>query len=298
MKIYSMKKSISITSLWLCFSVFAFGQIPEVFKSDGISAETQEQYEVAAKAFEAAANAFKEQNIIDTISIYRAGYNYARIDQYEKAIPFLQECIDLKYNEGRASRLLSDTYFRLKNIEKAETVLLTGKTNCPEDQFEFDKKLAYLYYNSGQYEKAAEGFERLDAVVPGNKNYMYLYGFSLERLKKYEEAVVVFEEMQQLFPGDKRAKKMLGIALFELTNELNEKEVKRYELMKNAKLEDYIITKRKLEKINMGYEKARVILEESLVDYPKDMLIVRSLYAIYNKQFKEDKATEMKSRLK
>lgn len=292
-----MKKGISIISLWLCFSIFAFGQTSEVFKSDGISAETQEQYEVAAKAFEAAANAFKEQNIIDTISIYRAGYNYARIDQYEKAIPFLQECIDLKYNEGRASRLLSDTYFGLKNIEKAETVLLTGKINCPEDQFEFDKKLAYLYLNSKQYEKAVISFEKVHRTAPENKNYAYLYGLSMERVKKYEQAIDIFTRLQQQFPNDSKSKKMLGITLFEQADEQNERIVKNYETKQDARIKDYIVTKRKLEEIDQKYDKARLILEESLADFPENKQVINTLYLIYRKQSKEKLAAEMKSRL-
>lgn len=291
-----MKKLIgTIVMLGCLWSLSA--QTPEVLKSDGISAETQEQYEAAAQAFEAAAKAFQAQNIVDTVCIYHAGANYARIDQHEKAIPFLQECIELKYNEGKASRLLSDAFFSLKDVENAETVLLKGKSSVPEEELEFDKKLAYLYFNSGQYEKSAEVLETVITQAPQNKNYLYLYGFSLERIKKYKEAMAVFEEMQQLFPGDKRARKMRGIVLFELTDERNTREVENYESNKNAKLEDYITTKKRLENINAGYEKARLLLEESLKDYPNDKQIIHTLYKTYKKQFKEEEAAKMKSRL-
>ncbi|WP_339737790.1 tetratricopeptide repeat protein [uncultured Sunxiuqinia sp.] len=291
-----MKKLIGTIVMIGCLWSLS-GQTPEVLKSDGISAETQEQYEAAAQAFEAAAKAFQAQNIVDTVCIYHAGANYARIDQHEKAIPFLQECIELKYNEGKASRLLSDAFFSLKDVEKAETVLLKGKSSVPEEEFEFDKKLAYLYFNSGQYEKSAEVLETVITQAPQNKNYLYLYGFSLERIKKYKEAMAVFEEMQQLFPGDKRARKMRGIVLFELTDERNTREVENYESNKNAKLEDYITTKKRLENINAGYEKARLLLEESLKDYPNDKQIIHTLYKTYKKQFKEEEAAKMKSRL-
>jgi tetratricopeptide (TPR) repeat protein len=279
--------------LWVNLSA----QTPEVLKSDGISAETQEQYEVAAKAFEAAAKAFQAQNIIDTVCIYHAGANYARINQHQKAMPFLQESIELEYNVGRASRLLSDAFFGLKDVEKAEAVLLAAKSNVPEEEFEFDKKLAYLYFNSGQYEKSAEVFEKMIALEPQNKNYLYLYGFSLERIKKYQEALAIFEEMQQLFPDDKRATKMLGIVLFELTDERNTKEVANYESNKGARLEDYITTKKRLENINAGYEKACLLLEQSLKDYPNDKQLIHTLYMTYKKQFKEEEAAKMKSRL-
>lgn len=292
-----MKKLVIIFLIVVGCVNRSFAQPAEVLKSDGISAETQEQYEVAAKNFAAAAKAFKAQNVIDTVSIYHAGVNYARIDEHAKAIPYLEEAIQLNYNVGRASRLLSDAYYHQKEMDKAESVLLSGKDACPQDEFEFDKKLAYLYFNSGQYEKAATTFQKVNEASPGNKNYLYLYGFSLERLKKYKEAISVFEQVEQQFPRYKKAIKMLGITLFEQADALNSETVKSYETNKGAKLEDYISTKRKLENIDQIYEKARLKLEESLDNYPNDKQIVNALYVIYKKQKKEDKANQMKNKL-
>jgi len=293
-----MKKIFVFTGLFFCLAAISSAQTAEVFKSDAIGAETQENYELAAKAYENAAKAFKEQNVIDTVCVYRAGYNYIRIRQFEKAIPFLQECIALKYNPSRTIQLLADTYVDLKDCQKAEEVLLEGKTSVPEAEADFDKKLAYLYFNTGQYEKAANTFGKLNSLLPGDKNYMYLYGFSLERIRKYDEAIEVLEAARQLFPDDKKSKKILGVAYFEQTDLLNEQEVKRYESLKNAKLVDYINTKKKLGHINAGYEEARVILEESLKDFPDDKLVINSLYKIYKKQGNDARAAEMEKLLK
>ena len=279
-----------------CFAN-ASAQTAEVLKSDGISAETQELYELAAQKFEEAVEAYQKQNIVDTACIYHAGINFARIDQHEKAIQYLVKCIALKYNECRSSRLVSDSYVALGDVEMAEDVLLKGNIICPGDEFEFNKKLAYLYFNTGNYDLAVEFFEKLNATEPQNKNFLYLYGFSLERIEKYSDAIMVFEDMQKLFPNDKRAKKMLGISLLEETERLNEIEVKSYERKQNAKIEDYIKTKRKLETINAGFEKARLLLEESLENYPKDKQIIHSLFRIYKKQNKEDLAAKMKAKL-
>ena len=109
--------------------------------------------------------------------------------------------------------------------------------------------------------------------------------------------MAIFEEMQQLFPNDKRARKMLGIVLFELTDERNTKEVANYESNKGAKLEDYINTKKRLENINAGYEKARLLLEQALKDFPNDKQLIHTLYKTYKKQSKEEEAAKMKSRL-
>ena len=293
-----MKKIIVISFILGVLGMTGYAQNADVLKSDAIIAEIQEDYVGAAKLFEQAHAAYKAQNKLDTVCVYRAGSNYVKTDQFDKAIPLLEEALSLNYNPGRTTRMLADAYTGLKQTDQAEGILLKGKETLPEEAVDFDKKLAYLYFNTGQYSKAAESFKTLNEAVPGNKNYMYLYGFSLERIKKYDGAIAVFQAMQEQFPGDKRSKKLLGVSIFEKTDVLNEKEVKNYESNKSARLEDYIGTKKKLEDINAGYEKARVLLEESLAEYPDDQLIISSLYTLYKKQFKEDKAAQMKKRIK
>ena len=295
-----MKKILFTLIISCAFAAIGSAQNADVLKSDAISAESQEQYADAARLFEEAHAAYKAANEVDTACVYRAGMNYVKIDQFDKAIPLLQETLALNYNTGRTSRLLADAYVGLKQSDKAEEILLRGKETAPEDSLEFDKKLAYLYFNTGKYEQAAETFKAVNEGDPGKKNYMYLYGFSLERIQKYDDAIDVFQSMQEQFSCDKRSKKMLGVTMFERTDAENEAEVQSYEAAKKAnqaKLEDYIGTKKRLEDINAGYEKARVILEESLAEYPNDQLVITSLYKLYKKQFKEDKAEQMKKRM-
>lgn len=292
-----MKKTLLTICISAAAVVAAVAQNADVLKSDAISAESQEQYADAARLFMEAHQAYQAANTLDTTCVYRAGMNYVKVEKYAEAVPLLEETLGLNYNTGRTSRLLADAFAGLKQTDKAEAVLVKGKELAPEDSTEFDKKLAYLYFNSAQYEKAASSFKTVNDAVPANKNYMYLYGFSLERIKKFDDAIAVFDAMQEQFPGDKRSKKMLGITLFEKTDEANERAVKQYENNKGAKLEDYVVTRNKLEVINQGYEKARVLLEESLAEYPTDQMIIASLYTLYKKQFKEDKAAQMKKRM-
>lgn len=293
-----MKKAAQIAGLLMAIGGFCMGQTAEVYKSDAVSAETQENFELAAVTWEQAANAFKEQEITDTTCIFRAGYNYFRVKQYAKALPFLQECILLNYKPSVAYPLMADAYQSLNDARKAEEVLLAGRAAVPGAAAELDKKLAYLCFNTGQYERAAAAFGQLNNSFPENQNYMYLYGFSLERVKRYDEAVTVLQAAHLHFPDDEKIRKMLGVALFEQTDLLNEQEVKRYESLKNAKIADYIGTRKKLEQINAGYAKARGVLEESLKDFPGDKLVISSLYKIYKKEKNPAKAAEMEKLLK
>ncbi len=289
-----MKKSILFIFISLACVCGVSAQVADVLKSDAISAESQEQYAQAAEFFEKAHAAYEEAGTPDTTCLYRAGMNYVKIKQYDKALPLLEKVIGMDYNPGRSARLLADAYVGTGKAAEAEAALLKGKEAVPSESVEFDKKLAYLYFNTGQYEKAAASFATVNEAIPGNKNYMYLYGFSLERIQKYDEAIEVFRNAQELFPGEKRTKKLLGVTLFEKTDEENAKVVANYEANKGANIGDYVAVKKRLEQVNAGYEEARVILEESLVNYPNDQMIVTSLYKIYLKQEKNAKAEEMK----
>lgn len=157
--------------------------------------------------------------------------------------------------------------------------MLKGKNVAPEESIDFEKKLAYLYFNTDQYGNAAESFNIVKEKVSGNKSYMYLYGFSLEHIQKCDDAIEIFQNMQQQFSGDKRSKKMLGVTMFERTDAINRAEVARYQAAKkahSANLESYIETRERLKEMNKGYESARVILEESLKEYPQDHFVIIS----------------------
>jgi tetratricopeptide (TPR) repeat protein len=294
-----MKKITDLTFMFFFFFVASsVAQTAEVLRSNAAIAETEGNYNEAAVNYEKAAMAFEEQGITDTVCFYRAGSNYLKIDQYGKAIPFFEKSVRLGYMESQSCLLLSDAYWGLKNTEKAEDVLLAGKIKAAENVSDFDKKLAYLYFNTGKYKEAAVEFSKLNDLFPGKKNYMYLYGFSLERIKEYDQAIQLLEAVQKEFPGDKKSKKILGITYFEQTDSLNTAEIKRYESKTDAGLEDYIGTKKRLDRINAGYEKARIILEESLSDYPDDKSIINVLYQIYKKQKDNNKAAQMEKLLK
>ncbi len=292
-----MKKTLLTTAAVVVMGLASFAQNADVLKSDAISAESQEQYADAARFFEEAHLAYQAANTLDTVCVYRAGSNYLKINQYDKAAIYLEQALALNYNPGRTSRMLADAYLGSKQNDKAEATLVAGKEATPEEAIEFDKKLAYLYFNSGQYQKSASTFGALNEAIPGNSNYMYLYAFSLERTKKYGEALEVLKSMQESYPDDKRAKKLYAVTYFEKTDAENDAVVKGYEANKGAKLEDYVGTKRRLEEITAHYEKSRVMLEESLADYPTDQMVIASLYKVYKKQGKETQAEAMRKKL-
>ncbi len=273
-------KKIIPAIFMLFLALFSFGQNADVAKSDGIGAESQEMYEKAAKAFEEAINAYAGQNVTDTFCIYHAGLNYSRVKQYEKAVPFLEKAIALDYSVVNGTKMLADAYTKLKKTDKAENILLAAREKYTANSFDFDKKLGYLYFNTGKYEKAANAFKTVNEQSPGKKSYMYMYAFALERTRKYKQAIDVFRELNQKFPTYKNGTKMLGITLFEYAEQQNKKIVASYNSKKGQSLDDYLVVKKKLDKIDQVYKEAQTKLNEAQKDFPNDKQITDILASI------------------
>ena len=293
-----MKKYLMIVIAFCSLNSASFAQNADIFKGKALNFEIRKNFEEAAKNFEEAAKAYKMHNIVDTLSIYKAGVNYVKVKKFQKAIPFLEKTLALNYNVNNTSLLLADAYAEIKKPELAEKILKEAKVKIPGKAMEFDKKLAYLYFNSGQYEKSLNAFAKLNSLFPDNENYMYLYGYSLERVKKYKKAMAVFKKMQQSFPNGKKAKRMMAITYVENTIDDNYNEINHYNSLSNKNLENYVDTQKRLKAMDSRYEKARIMLEGSLRDYPNDPLIIRMLYKVYKKQNNTVKMNQMKKLLK
>ena len=229
----------------------------------------------------------------DTLSIFKAGQNYVRIDQYAKGIPFLKRCIDLNYAEPNVYYSLSQAYEKLKDSDNAESILAEGITKFPESKADFTKKLGYLYFNSGKYEKAVSCLETALESEPENETFLYLYGSSLDKLKKYNESAAAFEKILATNPDHKKSITKLGLVYYKQTDYLYKKEKKRYESIKNPSRVDYHNFNQKLESISLGYKKALPMLEKAHQMSPKNKSIIGCLAVAYKRLDMKDKEAEM-----
>jgi tetratricopeptide (TPR) repeat protein len=286
-------KAFIITVLLASCLLTSKAQSADQIKTDAMNAELQEDYEQAAKLFAKAAQSFEAEGSPDLESLYGAGYNFLKIKKYSDAIPFLLKSYELGFNSGKSCRLLSDAYLSSNQFSEAEQILVEGAGKLPEEKNEFDPKLAYLYFNTGQYAKSVIKFDELLAENPTNRNYLYLKGFSLERIQKFDEAIDNFNQILEQDPDDKNAKKMLAYTCFEKVDAGYEQEIKRYNAMKDAKLVDYVKIKNQLKQLENEYEKAKFMLEDSFKDFPTDKMLINALYKVYKKQNNTSKMAEI-----
>lgn len=291
-----MKRLLMIGSI-LASCCWANAQQADVLKSDAIIQEGKMQYLKAAELYGEANAGYGLEQKVDTFCLFKAGQNYTRAKQFDKALPLLEKAYGMNYSQPDLFLSLSDAYSGLKKFDKAESILKEGKSRFEEKEEEFNKKMGYLFYNSGQYDKAVTALEMAMAQSPQNVTFLYLHGSSLEQLKKYPEAIQSLENVLLLKPNHKNATKKLGVIYFRQTDYLYEKETKRYESMKNPTRVDYHNSTKKLEGISQGYEKALPFLEESHEASPKDKAIISCLSVAYRRLKMAEKADQMKALL-
>jgi len=273
-------------------------QSVDALKQEATDAEAKELYAEAAALFENAFVLSKAQDLLDSVSLFKAGENYLKAEQFAKALPLLSNAVVLKYNVGPAARLLADTYYGLKQPGKAEEILLSIKDSIKTEAAEFDEKMAFLYFNTKQYEKAASCFRVVCDSMPAKSNYLYLYGVSLLRAKAYNEAIVVSQSLMEKFPGDSRSRKLLGMSMLEKANAESLAMLQPLVVDTLVSEKDSIDPFVRKDKIRRDYETARVILEQSLLEFPMDQQIINSLYRVYTFQENSDRAEKMRKRMR
>jgi tetratricopeptide (TPR) repeat protein len=291
-----MKKLLVFILLFVGFGLVQ-AQEADVAKSNGIMYEGQMQYQKAADAYALAEKLYAEKGVIDTLCVFKAGQNYVRLEQYEKAIPYLEKAAELKYADKNVFLSLADAYSGLKNYEAAEQALIKGLEIFPEEEPTYRKKLAYHYFNSKNFDEAVATIDLALELYPGDDNLMYLKGSALERNKKYDEAVLVFESILAQDPNHKKSITKLGVLKFKLTDYLYAKETKRYESMKNPTRVDYHNSKKKLEAISQGFNEAIPYLEKARTFKPNDKLVLNCLMVAYRRTNQTQKSDEIKALL-
>lgn len=293
-----MKHLIGAMMLLIIGGLSMQAQNADVLKSDAIMQESRMQYLAAAELYEKAALLYEADNKADAFSFYKAGQNFAKAKKFDRSLSMLEKARSNGYDEGELYLTYGDTYAGLKKFAEAEAELKKGLEKFPAQKAEFTKKLGYLFFNSGQYEKAVASLTEAIGQEPGNYTYHYLLGSSYERLKKYKEAMVSLEKVLELKPNHKNSIKKLGVINFKLTDYLYTKETKRYEAMKNPSRVDYHNSTKKLEQIAQGYKKALPYLEKAHEISPKDKAIISCLSVAYRRMKMDAKAAQMSALLK
>lgn len=130
---------------------------------------------------------------------YKAGLTFDRMYLFEKAVPYIETCLEYRRKDYIYSRL-GFVYSKLENWEKAveaytNAVLLSKKYN---QAWQFN--IAYSLYKLGKYKESCEHFVLIQNEIGISnleklqKNEYFNFGFELEYKREWKEAIHFYQK--------------------------------------------------------------------------------------------------------
>lgn len=142
------------------------------------------------------------------------GYAYLNTQKYQDAVEALEEARKLDPQKAETLFFLGLGYFGLGDLESAAASLELAKSNGFEPQIQVSQKLAEIYLQMQEYEKAAEKYEDVVSLNDEDLNYfikpMWIY---LDRLNEPEKAVTLANKALAAHPDAAMSYNLVGWAL-------------------------------------------------------------------------------------
>ena len=175
------------------------------------------------KAAEASATA--PYSVVDSTSLYNAGYVYWASKDYNTAKKYFEECLSIGYyyENGEVYAKLADVYMNLDNGAKGVSVLEEGFVKFPQSQ-------SILIGLINYYLKSGENTDRLFELIneakrnePNNVSLYYVEGNINKQLGNFEQARTAYQEATKVDPNYDFGYHGEGVLLYERAVELSEK---------------------------------------------------------------------------
>lgn len=141
------------------------------------------------------------------------GYAYLSTQEYQEAVEALTEARKLDPQKAETLFFLGLSYFGLGDLEQAAANLELAKSNGYQPVIQVDQKLAEVYLQLQQYEKAAENYEDVLSLNNEDVNYfikpMWIY---IDRLNEPKKAVTLANIALTAHPDNAMSYNLLGWA--------------------------------------------------------------------------------------
>jgi tetratricopeptide (TPR) repeat protein len=133
------------------------------------------------------------------------------LGMYDKAIVAAKEAVLLHSEHAQALRIMGHSYRQLRENEKAEDSYLRSVKSRADPHTMY--LLSALYYNTGNFHKAAETASRLVTIDPSHVDGTMTYALSLLEVGRTQEAKEVLESATRQFPDSPSPYKHMALLL-------------------------------------------------------------------------------------
>ena len=154
----------------------------------------------AAKASETAPN-----SVVDTTSLYNAGYIYWASKDFETAKTYFERCLaeNYFYENGEVYAKLGDVYFNLGDKPKGVETLEAGFVKFPQSQSILIGLINYYIESGENTDRLFELIGEAKKNEPENVSLYYVEGNIHKQLGDYDKAVMLSEKAQNEFDDAK-----------------------------------------------------------------------------------------------
>ncbi|MGQ1945552.1 tetratricopeptide repeat protein [Geofilum sp. OHC36d9] len=263
-------KQLFLTILFFNILFLTYGQDPDVIKSDAIMAESIDDFSSAAQLYLSAFEAYEHAGKFDTVCIYRAGVNYYKIKDFERAISLFERMETLKMVSVNLYFSLSDSYLSLAKYDEARNALFKVIELYPEEKNSAYRRLVTIFYKSHDFGSTLEYTDKYLKGSPNDSYILFIKMMAYAQLRKLDEAVSVGEQLLSVDPEHQQGNEQMGIILCKITDLKYEREKRKYASLSNPSRVDYSNTTKKLAAISQEYRKAIPYLEKALSKNPNN----------------------------
>jgi len=128
------------------------------------------------------------------------GQCYLELEQYDKAIPALEEALKLEPQSININYRLAQCYQKVGQYEKAEGIYSNLAQISPDDAKVYFNNVIRMYDEAKMPDKAVNAAKKLIELDPNNHESHYNMGAMLVKQNKYTEAIESFKKAIELKP--------------------------------------------------------------------------------------------------
>lgn len=152
---------------------------------------------------------FMKTGVADTIIIFNAALSAEKSKNFDKAIKYYNQSIDLSYDAAKCYVGISNSYKGLDKKDEAIKALHKGFESFPDDTVMLFELINY-YLLGGEPEKAEQYLDKAIELDPKNGSLYRAKGSLFDKLKNEEKAAEMFTKALELTPDDYLSQYNLG----------------------------------------------------------------------------------------
>jgi tetratricopeptide (TPR) repeat protein len=129
------------------------------------------------------------------VTAFHEAIRLKTVGQINEAIAAFEKCLTMRDDDDAVFYALSELYL-IKNDRLTSANHIRKAAELDPGNIWYTQELAYMYFESGNYNESVKNFEKLIKKEPRNIDWLYGYAEALVKAGKTEEAIGAYNKME------------------------------------------------------------------------------------------------------